>query len=213
MESVATACASVATRALRPLRMTRAGGNATWRIRSSRPSLRETFCSCNPVTKPALLRHLFALAASYPARMLSYTKMPGRSRDVYRAESAQIIWMASTSPPLVWAERRQSEGPHDGLHAAMTGRRRGFARAARSAVPPRSQIPTGANVLYVSLTPGEGSAPLHDEPHGLRQERLDRFGLANPPENRPDLIEPGRRDRRGACRHSRWPRLDCESRR
>jgi uncharacterized protein len=34
-----------------------------------------------PITKPTLLRHLFALAATYPAQMLSYTKMLGRLQD------------------------------------------------------------------------------------------------------------------------------------
>jgi predicted AAA+ superfamily ATPase len=34
-----------------------------------------------PVTKPALLRHLFALAATYPAQMLSYNKMLGQLQD------------------------------------------------------------------------------------------------------------------------------------
>lgn len=33
------------------------------------------------VTKPALLRHLFALAAGYPAQILSYTKMLGQLQD------------------------------------------------------------------------------------------------------------------------------------
>lgn len=33
------------------------------------------------VTKPALLRHLFALAAAYPAQILSYTKMLGQLQD------------------------------------------------------------------------------------------------------------------------------------
>lgn len=33
------------------------------------------------VTKPALLRHLFALAATYPAQMLSYNKMLGQLQD------------------------------------------------------------------------------------------------------------------------------------
>lgn len=33
------------------------------------------------VTKPALLRHLFALAATYPAQILSYTKMLGQLQD------------------------------------------------------------------------------------------------------------------------------------
>jgi hypothetical protein len=33
------------------------------------------------ITKPALLRHLFALAASYPAQMLSYNKMLGQLQD------------------------------------------------------------------------------------------------------------------------------------
>lgn len=34
-----------------------------------------------PVTKPALLRHLFALAAAYPAQILSYNKMLGQLQD------------------------------------------------------------------------------------------------------------------------------------
>ncbi|HTY48450.1 MAG TPA: ATP-binding protein [Steroidobacteraceae bacterium] len=34
-----------------------------------------------PVTKPALLRHLFALAAAHPAQMLSYNKMLGQLQD------------------------------------------------------------------------------------------------------------------------------------
>lgn len=34
-----------------------------------------------PVTKPALLRHLFSLAATYPAQMLSYNKMLGQLQD------------------------------------------------------------------------------------------------------------------------------------
>ncbi len=34
-----------------------------------------------PIAKPALLRHLFALAASYPAQMLSYNKMLGQLQD------------------------------------------------------------------------------------------------------------------------------------
>lgn len=34
-----------------------------------------------PVTKPALLRHLFVLAATYPAQMLSYNKMLGQLQD------------------------------------------------------------------------------------------------------------------------------------
>ena len=34
-----------------------------------------------PVNKPALLRHLFALAATYPAQMLSYNKMLGQLQD------------------------------------------------------------------------------------------------------------------------------------
>jgi predicted AAA+ superfamily ATPase len=33
------------------------------------------------ITKPALLRHLFALAATYPAQMLSYNKMLGQLQD------------------------------------------------------------------------------------------------------------------------------------
>lgn len=33
------------------------------------------------VTKPALLRHLFALAAGYPSQILSYTKMLGQLQD------------------------------------------------------------------------------------------------------------------------------------
>ena len=33
-----------------------------------------------PITKPTLLRHLFALAATYPAQMLSYNKMLGQLR-------------------------------------------------------------------------------------------------------------------------------------
>lgn len=33
------------------------------------------------VTKPALLRHLFALAAAYPAQIISYTKMLGQLQD------------------------------------------------------------------------------------------------------------------------------------
>jgi len=33
------------------------------------------------VTKPALLRHLFALAAAYPAQILSYNKMLGQLQD------------------------------------------------------------------------------------------------------------------------------------
>jgi uncharacterized protein len=33
------------------------------------------------VTKPILLRHLFALAATYPAQMLSYNKMLGQLQD------------------------------------------------------------------------------------------------------------------------------------
>ena len=34
-----------------------------------------------PITKPTLLRHLFALAATYPAQMLSYNKMLGQLQD------------------------------------------------------------------------------------------------------------------------------------
>lgn len=34
-----------------------------------------------PVTKPALLRHLFALAARFPAQILSYNKMLGQLQD------------------------------------------------------------------------------------------------------------------------------------
>ncbi len=34
-----------------------------------------------PITKPALLRHLFALAAAYPAQILSYNKMLGQLQD------------------------------------------------------------------------------------------------------------------------------------
>lgn len=34
-----------------------------------------------PVTKPALLRHLFALSATYPAQVLSYNKMLGQLND------------------------------------------------------------------------------------------------------------------------------------
>jgi len=34
-----------------------------------------------PVTKPALLRHLFGLAAAYPAQILSYNKMLGQLQD------------------------------------------------------------------------------------------------------------------------------------
>lgn len=34
-----------------------------------------------PVTKPILLRHLFALAATYPAQVLSYNKMLGQLQD------------------------------------------------------------------------------------------------------------------------------------
>jgi predicted AAA+ superfamily ATPase len=34
-----------------------------------------------PVTKPVLMRHLFGLAAQYPAQMLSYTKMVGQLQD------------------------------------------------------------------------------------------------------------------------------------
>ena len=33
------------------------------------------------VNKPALLRHLFALAATFPAQILSYTKMLGQLQD------------------------------------------------------------------------------------------------------------------------------------
>jgi hypothetical protein len=34
-----------------------------------------------PITKPVLLRHLFALAATYPAQVLSYNKMLGQLQD------------------------------------------------------------------------------------------------------------------------------------
>lgn len=34
-----------------------------------------------PIAKPALLRHLFALAAAYPAQILSYSKMLGQLQD------------------------------------------------------------------------------------------------------------------------------------
>lgn len=34
-----------------------------------------------PITKPALLRHLFGLAAAYPAQILSYNKMLGQLQD------------------------------------------------------------------------------------------------------------------------------------
>ena len=34
-----------------------------------------------PIAKPALLRHLFALAAAYPAQILSYNKMLGQLQD------------------------------------------------------------------------------------------------------------------------------------
>lgn len=34
-----------------------------------------------PIAKPALLRHLFGLAASYPAQILSYNKMLGQLQD------------------------------------------------------------------------------------------------------------------------------------
>ena len=34
------------------------------------------------VTKPTLLRHLFALAAHFPAQMFSYNKMLGQLTDV-----------------------------------------------------------------------------------------------------------------------------------
>jgi len=34
------------------------------------------------ITKPTLLRHLFALAATFPAQILSYNKMLGQLQDV-----------------------------------------------------------------------------------------------------------------------------------
>ena len=34
------------------------------------------------ITKPTLLRHLFALAAHFPAQMFSYNKMLGQLTDV-----------------------------------------------------------------------------------------------------------------------------------
>lgn len=58
---------------------------STWK-RYVADSLIETVLSrdvlqLQPVTKPALLRHLFALAATYPAQMLSYNKMLGQLQD------------------------------------------------------------------------------------------------------------------------------------
>ena len=58
---------------------------ATWK-RYVTDSLIETVLSrdvllLKPITKPVLLRHLFSLAATYPAQMLSYNKMLGQLQD------------------------------------------------------------------------------------------------------------------------------------
>jgi predicted AAA+ superfamily ATPase len=62
-----------------------AGEASTWK-RYIADSLIETVLSrdvlqLQPITKPTLLRHLFALAATYPAQMLSYNKMLGQLQD------------------------------------------------------------------------------------------------------------------------------------
>jgi predicted AAA+ superfamily ATPase len=62
-----------------------ADDEAAWK-RYVADSLIETVLSrdvlqLQPVTKPALLRHLFGLAAAYPAQILSYNKMLGQLQD------------------------------------------------------------------------------------------------------------------------------------
>jgi predicted AAA+ superfamily ATPase len=62
-----------------------AGEEAAWK-RYVTDSLIETVIArdvlqMQTVAKPALLRHLFALAAAYPAQVLSYTKMLGQLQD------------------------------------------------------------------------------------------------------------------------------------
>jgi uncharacterized protein len=62
-----------------------AGDEATWK-RYVADSLIETVLArdvlqLQRVAKPALLRHLFALAASFPAQILSYNKMLGQLQD------------------------------------------------------------------------------------------------------------------------------------
>ena len=62
-----------------------AGNEQLWK-RYVADSLIETVLSrdvlqLQTITKPALLRHLFALAATFPAQMLSYNKMLGQLQD------------------------------------------------------------------------------------------------------------------------------------
>ncbi|MBN1359637.1 MAG: ATP-binding protein [Sedimentisphaerales bacterium] len=51
-----------------------------------------------PVTKPALMRHLFGLAATFPAQVLSYNKMLGQLQDAGNATTlAQYLGMLETA--------------------------------------------------------------------------------------------------------------------
>ena len=56
-------------------------GGRTSSIRSWRPSLARDVIALQTIAKPALLRHLFALAASFHAQIVSYTKMLGQLQD------------------------------------------------------------------------------------------------------------------------------------
>lgn len=51
-----------------------------------------------PVTKPALMRHLFGLAATFPAQVYSYNKMLGQLQDAGNATTlAQYLGMLETA--------------------------------------------------------------------------------------------------------------------
>lgn len=53
------------------------------------------------ITKPTLLRHLFALAATFPAQILSYNKMLGQLQDVGNTTTiAHYLRMLETAFPV-----------------------------------------------------------------------------------------------------------------
>jgi hypothetical protein len=64
----------------------------------------------HPITKPALLRHLFALIASFPAQILSYNKMLGQLHDAGNTTTLASYLRALETAFLVSGLERFSAG-------------------------------------------------------------------------------------------------------
>jgi hypothetical protein len=70
------------------------------------PAIARDVLQLKTVHKPSLLRHLFALAATYPAQYISYNKMLGQLQDagntttLARYPKARTLLVGSEGIPL-----------------------------------------------------------------------------------------------------------------